>query len=219
MQFKRHDRAEIALVPCGGAEVQPPVEEIFASSEPGWQSVSRITLLLWLSFYALFLIYAALDRTGFLLIDYVDLPVHEGGHLLFAAIFGNCRAGGGFGETMTVAGGTILQLAAPLLLAIYFARQRHTTGTAFCSFFLFENLLNISTYMADARRQQLALVTVGDGDNVIHDWLYLFSQMGVLRHDQQIAAFVRLFGWLGMIGTTLWLARRAKAHPQSQAQG
>lgn len=217
MQFKRQDRAGIAQLPFGSAVTRSPEPDALCSAELHWQPVPGITLVLWLPFYAFFLLYAALDRSGFLLIDYVNLPIHEGGHLLFGAVFGNGGAGGGFGETMTVAGGTILQLAAPLLLGIYFARQRQIPGTAFCSFFFFENFLNISTYMADARRQQLTLVTVGDGVNVIHDWLYLFSHMGVLRHDQQIAGFVRMLGWLGMIGTMLWLAGRARTRSPSQA--
>ena len=71
--------------------------------------------------------------------------------------------------------------------------------------------------MADARRQQLALVTVGDADNVIHDWHYIFSHMGILPHDQQIAGLVRTLGWLGMITTVLWLVRRARTAPEAAA--
>jgi hypothetical protein len=32
----------------------------------------------------LFLLYAAADRTGFLVIDYVNLIIHEGGHFFFS---------------------------------------------------------------------------------------------------------------------------------------
>ncbi len=63
--------------------------------------------------------------------------------------------------------------------------------------------------MADARAQELPLLTVGDTDNVIHDWNYLFSAFGVLNHDTQIAAFVRVLGWLGMIGIAGWFAWRS----------
>ena len=52
---------------------------------------------------------------------------------------------------------------------------------AFCSFFFFENFLNVATYMADSRRMELQYVTVGDPDLAEHDWLTMFSQMGVLR--------------------------------------
>jgi len=129
----------------------------------------------------------------------VNLPIHEGGHLLF----------GWLGQTLGIAGGTLLQLIAPATLALYFTSQRQTPGAAFCAFFFFENLLNISTYMADARARQLTLVTVGDAEDTIHDWFFLFSKLGLLEHDTVIAHMVRVLAWLGMIGTVLWLARRA----------
>ena len=163
-----------------------------------WEPVPRWALASWLTFYVLFLLYALCNRSGFLLIDYVNLPVHEGGHLVF----------GWFGQTLGVLGGTLLQLLVPAALTVYFVSQRQPSGTAFCAFFFFENLLNISTYMADARAQQLTLVTVGDGEDAIHDWFFLFSKLGVLEHDIEIAHLVRAVGWLGMLATVGWLARR-----------
>ena len=62
--------------------------------------------------------------------------------------------------------------------------------------------------MADARAQDLPLLTVGDAEYVIHDWNYLFGKLGLLDHDVQIAGFVRTLGWLGMIGVCLWLIWR-----------
>jgi hypothetical protein len=164
-----------------------------------WEPVPRWALASWLTFYGLFILYALCNRSGFLLIDYVNLPVHEGGHLLF----------GWFGQTIGVLGGTLLQLVVPAALTVYFVSQRQPSGTTFCAFFFFENLLNISTYMADARAQQLALVTVGDGEDVIHDWFFLFSKLGVLEHDLEIAHLVRAVAWLGMLGTVGWLVQRA----------
>jgi hypothetical protein len=63
--------------------------------------------------------------------------------------------------------------------------------------------------MADARVQELPLVTTGDSDFVEHDFYAIFSSLGVLNHDTQIADVVRLLGWSGMLGTVLWLATRA----------
>ena len=87
-------------------------------------------------------------------------------------------------------------------------------------FFFFEQFLPIATYMADARARELPLLTVGDSDNVIHDWAYLFGKLGVLDHDTQIAHGVRLLGWLGMMGTLAWfLVRSGKAQPGGNAAG
>jgi hypothetical protein len=163
-----------------------------------WQSVSKPALIGWLAFYALFLIYAARDISGFLFIDNVNLAVHEGGHLLF----------GWFGPTLGVWGGTLLELIVPALLTVYFALLGQTAATAFTAFFFFENFLYISVYMADARAQALPLVTVGDPEYGEHDWFRIFSQLGLLRQDHAIAGVVKFIGWAGMLATVAWLARR-----------
>ncbi|HTX14945.1 MAG TPA: hypothetical protein VMD77_06595 [Candidatus Baltobacteraceae bacterium] len=167
--------------------------------EEDWQPVSRPILIIAAAFYALFLIQEARGSGPFLMIDVVFVPIHEGGHLLFHY----------FGEFLGVAGGTLLQLGVPLMLATYFIFQRHVQGAAFCLFFFFEQFLPVATYMADARAQQLPLLTVGDADYVIHDWNYLFGKLGVLQHDTQIAMAVRVLGWIGMLATTGWMVYRS----------
>jgi hypothetical protein len=174
-----------------------------AFREP-WRPLSVSALIASLAFYLLFLLYALLDRSGFLFIDNANLIVHEAGHLLFSYL----------GQTLMILGGTIFELFVPFALAVYFAWRRQPVGTAFCAFFFFENFLYIATYMADARAQELPLVTVGDSDYVEHDWFHIFSSVGLLQHDIQIAAVVRILGWLGMLATVGWLAWRWK---QSQA--
>jgi hypothetical protein len=163
-----------------------------------WEPMSRGTAVAWSIFYLIFLFYAAIHNREFLLSDYVFLPIHEGGHLLF----------GWFGRTIGVMGGTFLQLFVPFAIAVYFMSRRQIPGTAFASFFFFQNFLNVATYMADARRQELPLVTVGDADSVEHDWTFMFGKAGLLNYDTSIAAIVRLVGWLGMIGVVVWLWRR-----------
>ena len=172
----------------------------------GWQPVSKPALIAWMSFYGLFLVYALMDQDGFLFIDRVNLIVHEAGHLLF----------GWLGSTPGLWGGTLLELIVPAALAAYFAAHRQTTGAAFAAFFFFENFLYIAVYMADARAQQLPLVTVGDPELGGHDWFAIFSQLGLLQHDRSIAAVVKAAGWVGMLGTIGWLAlqfRRQFDHP------
>lgn len=166
-------------------------------AEP-WRPISRSAVVGWLVFYAAFLIYAATNRSGFLFIDNVNLIVHEGGHLLF----------GWFGPTLGLWGGTLLQWLVPALLAAFFFFQHQLAGACFCAFFFFENFLYTATYMADARVQVLDLVSVGESDSP-HDWFNIFSSLGVLQHDTQIAAVVRALGWVGMIATVVWMGWRA----------
>jgi hypothetical protein len=167
--------------------------------EDDWRPVSRAILIVASAFYLLFLYQAARGSGVLLMMDLVFVPIHEGGHLLFRF----------FGEFLAVAGGTILQLSVPLMLAAFFIFQRQIPGTAFCLFFFFEQFLPIATYMADARAQELPLLTVGDGDYVIHDWAYLFGRLGVLEHDTAIAHAVRFLGWVGMVATLVWMIWRS----------
>jgi hypothetical protein len=172
-------------------------EALRALREQEWQPVSKPVWIFWLAFYALFFLHALTDRDGYLIIDSVNLIVHEAGHLLFSW----------FGATAGLWGGTIMELLVPLALAAHFAYHRQTTGAVFASFFLFENLLYISLYMADARAQVLPLVTVGDpGAGEAHDWFLILSRWGLLQYDVRIAMFVRAIGWLGMLATAGWLA-------------
>jgi len=98
----------------------------------------------------------------------------------------------------------------PAALAIYFVLQGDLAGAVFSMFFFFENLLCISVYMADARVQALPLVTVGDPEIGVHDWFAIFSSLGLVTHDLQIAGFVRVSGWFGMLGSiaSLWYFSR-----------
>lgn len=166
-----------------------------------WQPVSKVALIAWLVVYALYLIYAVRAHGGWLFMDNVFLPIHEGGHLLFGYLGS---------QTLMVLGGTLLQLCVPLAITVYFAFQRHATGTAFAAFFFFGNFLNVGTYMADARAQVLPLVSVGGGE-VMHDWAYLFIKMGLINQDVSIGHATRGLGWLGMLAVVGWLAWRGRA--------
>jgi len=181
-----------------------PILEKF---EEEWTPVPRWAFAAWLAFYALFLYQLKRGAGLLLMMDVVFVPIHEGGHLLFSY----------FGQFLHVAGGTLLQLFVPAALAIYFAFQRQIQGAAFCLFFVFEQLLPIATYMADARTQELPLLTVGDPEFVIHDWNALFGSLGVLNHDIQIASAVRSLGWLGMLATVAWFSWRSWKQPRKEA--
>jgi hypothetical protein len=174
------------------------IESLQSILDEPWKPVPRPALVAWLIFYAGFLVYAFSARGGFLFIDNANLIVHEGGHNLF----------GWFGPTLGLWGGTLLQWLVPFLLAVYFFSQRQIPGFVFSLFFFFENWLYTATYMADARVQLLPLVTTGDSDFVEHDFYAIFSSLGVLSHDTQIATVVRLLGWCGMLACVGWMCVR-----------
>ena len=200
-------RAVLALVLPGGwyrntlsldpfsAEVQLLRLGQWPSSKTNSENGNLFRGIAWLCFYVLFLLYAFANRSGFLILDYVNLVIHEGGHFFFSW----------FGYTIMILGGTLAELLVPLLCAIYFFWQRETTGFAFCCFWFFENFPYIGTYMADARSASLPLVGSEESD-----WTILFTQWGLLAQDQKIGGFTRALGWLGMIAIVVWLAYRVR---------
>jgi hypothetical protein len=168
-----------------------------------WKPVSRASGVAWLCFYGLFLLYAYLNHSGFLILDYVNLIIHEGGHFFFSW----------FGETIHILGGTLGELIVPLLCAAYFFWKRETTAVAFSLFWFFENFPYIGTYMADARTASLPLVGSDESD-----WTILFGQWGLLQQDQKIGGAMRALGWIGMITAAAWLAFRMRQDATPKAK-
>ena len=175
-----------------------------------WKPVSRPVAMIAIVFYLLFLLYAANNRSGFLFLDYANLMIHEAGHPLFGILGGGGEIG--FGYTLMVMGGTLLELIVPLACAAYFFFRRESIGIAFCAFWFFENFLYIGSYMSDARASALPLVGSGDSD-----WEVLFTQWNLMLRDTQIAHITRTLGWLGMLASIFWFAWRVFAWKQITA--
>ncbi|MEX2180843.1 MAG: hypothetical protein WD771_02270 [Gemmatimonadaceae bacterium] len=121
---------------------------------------------------------------------------HEFGHLAFAF----------FGEWMTIAGGSLMQLLVPVGAAVAVARSKDWFGVAICGLFLASSLGDLSWYVADARAQDLDLVSFSpDGGG--HDWHYLLGRAGLLKQDLALARFTRFVGWCAVVASTVLAAR------------
>ena len=120
------------------------------------------------------------------LMDSVDLPIHETGHLVFSP----------FGEFMQFLGGTLFQLIMParlrrLLLAKREDRHCRVGRAVVGRAELLEHL------RLRAGRARSGARLVGGGE---HDWAYLLGQLGWLKQDQRIAT-----GASGSIGVVIYL--------------
>ena len=116
-----------------------------------------------------------------------NLGVHELGHILF----------GFLGQFMAVAGGTITQLAAPIICAVMFWRQPDYFAISLAGVWLATNLYGVAVYVADAQNMELPLVSVGGGE-VYHDWEYMLSTLNILYLNGQIAQAFRITALLLM---------------------
>lgn len=132
------------------------------------------------------------ESTHFL--DRVNLVAHEAGHLLFSY----------FGEFIMVIGGTIGQLFVPLAFTVYFFLRREFFSSAVTLFWTGQNLFAISVYVKDAQAMALPLVSIGGGEDTIHDWNYILTRLGLLRWDRAIGSMVYLFGIVIIIASVLY---------------
>lgn len=134
------------------------------------------------------------------ILDSANLAFHEAGHPLLGLL----------SERLAVYGGTVGQLVFPVAAAWHFFRRRHTLGFALCVAWGCQSLLNIATYMADARAMQLPLVG-GMDPATAHDWHEIFSRWGMLHLDTTWAAVNRVLAWVGGVAVCFWLMLRWRA--------
>ena len=111
------------------------------------------------------------DREASCLFDGITLLIHELGHVLFRP----------FGEFLMIAGGSLTQLIAPLVVMLLFRRQGDWFGIAVGGGWLAMSTFHLAVYVADAR--EMALPLVGLGSDPEHDWHYLLETTGRLSSD------------------------------------
>lgn len=127
----------------------------------------------------------------------LNLLIHEAGHLCFAAL----------GPFLHAAGGTILQLLIPVAIAAHFWQYRSVLGMQVGLLWLGQNCIDVSVYVADARRQALELLP-----NSQHDWHYLLTQTGLLDYDLVIAylfCVAAMLCFLGLLALPHYVQREA----------
>src|SRR3954453_8957608 len=123
----------------------------------------------------------------------ISTAIHEFGHMLFMP-FGIPILGG----TMVILGGSLTEVAFPLLFVAYFLRKREdgprrdVFAAMVCLWWSAIGLLATAIYCADSRAGKLMLLdglTGQESDG--HDWYNLLSGWGLLEHDTAIARWMR----------------------------
>lgn len=112
------------------------------------------------------------------LLGWIDLAIHEAGHVLSFPLPDLAMAAMGSG----------LQVTVPLLLAgVFWLREQDVLGTALCLGWAGTSFQDASVYIADAPFQRLPLL---GGE---HDWAWILGPRGL---DQ--------LAWADELGTTAW---------------
>jgi hypothetical protein len=157
-------------------------------SEPVTGRTVRIGIAILAGAYFL---WATVHPEQWRLIDGVNLIIHEAGHFVFRPL----------GEFMTIAGGSLFQVIVPATFAGYFYFNRKYYSAALVLFWVGASLLNVSVYAADSISMELPLL---GGDNSIHDWNYLLTEMNLLRQTAKISFAIRASGTLVIILAAIW---------------
>jgi hypothetical protein len=184
------------------------------------QSYARLALaalLAWLAWSAF------RDGDGYVpLLSEIDLAVHEFGHMLFMP-FGIPF----LGRTMVILGGSLTQVAFPLVFFWYFmwsredGRRRDVFAAMACLWWSAINLLDVSIYCADSRAGELMLLdglTGKESDG--HDWNNLLTRWGLLEQDTAIARWMRAIAALvciASIGVAVWSTLQLRRDQSSEA--
>jgi hypothetical protein len=166
----------------------PTVGTAITRSNQRYLRLALIALLSWLA------VSAFRDPLGMVpLLSDIDLAIHEFGHMLFMP-FGIPI----LGRTMVILGGSLTQVAFPLIFVLYFlkktadGRRRDVFAAMVCVWWSGINLLSVAIYCADSRAGQLMLLDGSTGqESDGHDWFNLLSHWRLLQHDTQIAHWMR----------------------------
>lgn len=126
----------------------------------------------------------------------VHIPFHEAGHVLLSP----------FGRFVTVLGGSLFQVAVPLVCAAaLLTRTSDPFGASVATWWAGQSLMDLAPYIADARALQLVLLGGRTGAEVEgHDWEYLLGALGWLRYDTAIGRASFTLGAFVMVAALAW---------------
>ena len=132
------------------------------------------------------------------------LPIHEAGHVFMFP----------FGEFLTIAGGSLFQVALPLGIGAAFLFKQHDRfGAAVCLWWAGASVVDLAPYIYDALQPQLILLGGHTGEDGPHDWIYLLDRFhslqrahgwGIAAHHLGVLTMIVAIGWGGA-----WLWRLA----------
>ena len=149
------------------------------------QKVAMATRIVLALGTAAYFFYYAQTPMDWHFIDNVNLIIHEAGHSIFAF----------FGDFLHILGGSLLQIAIPVIFSGYFFLRGQYYSGSLLLFWVGQNFINVSVYAADAVVMQLPLL---GGDNAGHDWNNLLSMTHALPYTHAIATALFTAGFVTM---------------------
>ncbi len=136
-------------------------------------------------------------------IDNANFLFHEAGHIIL----------GFFGQTIHFLGGTILQLAIPAFIVVYFLREMKIFDAAVRGIWLGESLMYTAVYIGDAKIMSLDLAGGG-----IHDFNWLFTRWGLLDKAESMGSTLHIIASVIVIASLIivWKSAHKKGKLNSE---
>ena len=129
------------------------------------------------------------------LINGANMIVHEAGHGICYLL--PCP------QFFTALNGTLFQLALPLIFIYYYYKRENRTLAGIGGIWFAQNLIYVSWYMSTSHTPNLyPSFLPGSG---IHDFWYIFSQLGVLEYDWLISGFIRVVAVTLLLASYIYL--------------
>jgi len=153
--------------------------------------IGKLLLSIIVSVYYYYLVFAAnFDcltrglRQGVDPLYFVDILIHEAGHFLAMPIYalGNYELSSPAG-LFYFFGGSLLQWLMPLIFVIYFAYKKQPFAAFTVLFWFGQSIYDSVPYIGDAVYMSMPLLS----SNAIHDWNFIFNQLGWLPYTKTIA--------------------------------
>ena len=158
------------------------LDQLSTSNDSRLRKFGAILLLLLLGYWTYQLLRGYPDgQAPWIFLDYLNLVFHEAGHWLWSPL----------GQFWGIAGGSLTQILLPMLVMVAFIWQRDLLGAGFGLFWIGNNLINVSYYIADA---QVGVLPLLGGDASIHDWNWLLVELGWLDVAELIGLGVKIAG-------------------------
>ena len=129
------------------------------------------------------------------LINGANMIVHESGHGVCYLL--PCP------QFFTSLNGTLFQLALPMIFIYYYYKRDNKILAGLGAIWLAQNLVYVAWYMSYSQTPNLYPFFLGG--SAIHDFWYIFSQLGVLEYDWLISGFVRVIAVLLLLSSYLYL--------------
>lgn len=119
-----------------------------------------------------------------------NMIVHEAGHGICYLL--PCP------QFLTALNGTLFQLALPIFFIYYYHKRSNRLFSSLGFIWLAQNLVYVSWYMSYAQTPNLYPFFLGG--SAIHDFWYLFTQLGVLNYDWLFSGAVRVVAVMMLFG-------------------